>query len=463
VLKLTPSHGTATTGTTAHAVAVLSHGRDVVPAAAIDFTVSGTAGPRIDRPDVRTDDRGRAEISLTRSQPGTDTVAAVEEAAVLPAGDRSDQLWTAPPDTRRLSLDASPVHSTGGVGQDFAVEVATRLGGRGTTGVLVRLHARITGASDVDLAHDTTTDGTVTFHYRRGIPGTEVVTVTATYEDRSVQRTLTRTWTSPTLPALELNVAPLEATSAIDSGARVTAHLALGPQPAANVMVDFTASLPGQPDIMGRGLTTEAGDATFDWIRPTTGVETITVRAVVGTQTVTKTVQHTWGDRPGQESASPTASPTSASPSPSPASPTPTPTPTHAGGSKDRTDPTTAAVTGPEVGAPGGDVVVGGSGCRAGQRVRIFLGRTLLGITSAARDGTFNLRAGVPELPLGRYTLHSSCGRTTGDPNVDITRPQVDRGPGQIAAAGITTGSTFLFFLLVAKSIVSFLPSRRRW
>jgi hypothetical protein len=462
VLRLTPHRDSATTGTTAHAVAVLSHGRDALSGAAIDFTVSGSSGPALDRPNVRTDDRGRAEITWTRQRPGTDTITAVEEAKVLPATDRSEQEWTTPPDTRRLTLDATPERSSGSVGRDFSVDASTELGGVHTAGVLIRLHASMPGASDVDLADETSSSGKSAFRYRRDIPGTEVITVTATYGDKSVQRTLTRVWSSPSPPTLQLSVTPPDSSSTIDTSAHLNAHLTVGLQPAANVMVDFTARLAGQPDISGRGLTTVAGDATFDWIRPATGVETITVRAVVDGRSVTKTVRHTWTDRPTQQSTSPT--PTSPSPTPTPTpTPTPPPTPTPTPKVKVPTDPTTTAVTGPEVGAPGGDLAVGGSGCRPGQTVRIYLGRTQLGATTAARDGTFSLRAAVPELPLGRYTLHTSCGRTTGDPNVDITRPQVDRGAGQIAAAGITTGSTFLFFLLIAKSIVSFLPSRRGW
>jgi hypothetical protein len=113
------------------------------------------------------------------------------------------------------------------------------------------------------------------------------------------------------------------------------------------------------------------------------------------------------------------------------------------------------------VGRPGGDIAISGRGCRAGQTVTVRLGATRLGTTRAAADGTFFLRAAVPELPLGRYVVSSSCGTTIGDKNVDITEPQVDRGAARIAAAGVTTASTFVFFVLLIKGAISFLP--RRW
>jgi hypothetical protein len=92
--------------------------------------------------------------------------------------------------------------------------------------------------------------------------------------------------------------------------------------------------------------------------------------------------------------------------------------------------------------------------------VTIRLGDTRLGTTRAAGDGTFYLRTVVPDLALGRYVIRSSCGTTIGDPNVDITAPQVNKGLAGIAAVGATTASTFVFFLLLAKGIISFLPRR---
>jgi hypothetical protein len=105
--------------------------------------------------------------------------------------------------------------------------------------------------------------------------------------------------------------------------------------------------------------------------------------------------------------------------------------------------------------------VIDGKGCRPGQRVIITLGDIRLGTVRAASDGSFQLQAVVPVLPLGRYPIRSSCGRTLGDSNVDITEPQGDRGAARIAAAGVTTASTFVFFVLLIKGAISFLP--RRW
>ena len=90
----------------------------------------------------------------------------------------------------------------------------------------------------------------------------------------------------------------------------------------------------------------------------------------------------------------------------------------------------------------------------------ITVGDLRLGTVRAATDGTFQLRAVVPELPLGRYPIRSSCGTTIGDKNIDITAPQVNRGLAGIAAAGATTASTFVFFVLLIKGVVSFLPKR---
>jgi hypothetical protein len=93
--------------------------------------------------------------------------------------------------------------------------------------------------------------------------------------------------------------------------------------------------------------------------------------------------------------------------------------------------------------------------------VRIYLGEIELGTTTAASNGTFSLRSAIPELPLGRYRVRSSCGKLTGDPDVDLSRPQANKGAAGIAAAGVTTSSTFLFFLLLGKLVVSFMSRPR--
>ena len=72
------------------------------------------------------------------------------------------------------------------------------------------------------------------------------------------------------------------------------------------------------------------------------------------------------------------------------------------------------------------------------------------------------LRAAVPDLELGRYVIRSSCGTTVGDPNVDITAPQVDRAGGALATAGVTTASMLVFFVLIVVLSLVMLVWRQR-
>ena len=228
----------------------------------------------MDRPNVRTDNRGRAEMSWTRPD-REPTRRGGRGGQVLPAADRSDRVdrtsrhspaqLDAPIQARRRSGRTSAVDA----GARWAVEVPPascpapcahhgRVGRRPGRRNLRpwKVHVPSIGAASRNRGG----------HRHRDV------------QDKSVQRTLARTGLRQhRRAAIERRSA--EATSDIEQrrqGDRTPRRWVCSRPPMSSSISPPAA---GQPDISGRGLTTEAGDATFDWIRPATGVETITVRA----------------------------------------------------------------------------------------------------------------------------------------------------------------------------------------
>ena len=232
---------------------------------------------------------------------------------------------------------------------------------------------------------------------------------------------------APSRPALTLS--PNLVWTPVGSRFAVTAELRAAGKAVPDVTVRFASRMDGEDDETGASTTDPAGRARFGYTRAVAGTDTVTAKALVDGQTVVATIRHHW---------------TSAT-----------------------TDvpPTSRTVTPQEVARPGGSLQLSGTGCRPGEVVRVDLrnvhGQEFeLGTTRAALDGSFYLSASVPDLPLGRYTLGTSCGKPTGDPTVDLTGPESTLGMSGIAAVGATTGSLFAFFVLLVKGVVSFMPRR---
>ena len=226
-----------------------------------------------------------------------------------------------------------------------------------------------------------------------------------------------------------LILSPNLVSTPVGSRFAVTARLRWAGKDPADVMVRFIDRMAGQDDETGSGPTDSAGRASFGYTRTTAGADTVTATARVNGQTVVATIRHHW-----------TSATTSVA-------------------------PTSRTVTPQRAARPGGSLQLSGTGCRSGEVVRVDLrnvhGRDAeLGTTRAAADGSFYLSTSVPDLPLGRYALRTSCGKPTGDPTVDISAPESTLGAGGIAAAGVTTGSLFAFFVLLVKGLVSFMPRR---
>ncbi|WP_344802490.1 hypothetical protein [Microlunatus ginsengisoli] len=233
----------------------------------------------------------------------------------------------------------------------------------------------------------------------------------------------------PAEPTLTLS--PDLTSTHVGSRFGVTAQVRRAGQPAADVVVHFVSRLPGQEDKTGSDRTDAAGRAGYHFTRTVAGADIVTATARVGGRTLVARIHHRWTATPAKiPETSPTVRPQGAA-------------------------------------RPGGSLQLSGTGCRPGGVVDIDLrnadGLTVrLGTTTAAADGSFYLNTSVPTVPLGRYTLHTSCGKPSGDPTVDISGPESTLAVTGIAAAGATTGSLLVFFLLLVKGIISFMPNRFR-
>lgn len=362
---------------------------DMIPLAdqLVRFTWSN---PRCELPvavrEARTNEEGIAQVAMTRSGPGTDTVRAEEVAVFDPASDTTTHRWTpARPAPQSIALTQSSERSRVGTPVTVTATVydRDRPNGRAPAGTRVTFRG-----TDPNRTVRTDRNGVAKLSFTSRSTEPSDISATAPYGcGVVVGPTIRHRWFEPE-PETSATPTPV-----------VTEPPVTAPP------VDIAS----EPPASDEPLPDEPEPSEEPAIEPT--------------------------PEPSEE---PTAEPTAESTDDLPASST--------------------MVDGPEVGRPGGDIQLSGTGCKAGEQVTVNLGDRDLGTTRAAADGTFYLRAAVPDLPLGRYVIRSSCGTTIGDPNVDITAPQVDQAGAGLATAGLTTGSILVFFVLVAKGIISFLP-----
>ena len=431
-----------------------------------------------------TDEDGVASVPFTRDGPSIDGVTATEIDVVAPVSDVTGHTWGTPdPPPVSIGLDQSTVASRAGtrVTVTATVRDTDRASGRAAAGVPVSFVGLPAGADDSAVTNSRG-EASVTF---AGV-GTAATSITATTRfgcGLVVSEPITHEWFVP-----RLRLTPADSTTETGTTATVTAELTNAGSGVGGQVIQLTvdSSIVGESTLTREATTKGDGTATFHWSRGRAGVDALTAREVILVQSQQATATHTWREPPPVTPPPVTPPPVtpppvtpppvtpppvitpspepeeSASPSPEPhesSTPTPTPTPTPRPTPTD-VPSTSTVVEGPEVGRPGGDIQISGTGCGAGETVTVKLGDVTLGTTRAAADGTFYLRTVVPDLPLGRYVISSSCGTTIGDKNVDITAPQVDRARAGIAAAGMTTASTFVFFVLLIKGVISFLPKR---
>jgi 5-hydroxyisourate hydrolase-like protein (transthyretin family) len=451
-----------------------------VPGQLIRFTITSQncALPVVVRDD-RTNDDGIAAVTFSRDGPSVDSVQAREVGVVGPASDDTTHTWggpTPPPLSISLAQDRETSRAGTEVILTAIVRDADRTGGRAGAGIPVTflgLSPTRTVPTDASGVARLTVQGT----------GTTSTTVTASAPFGCgvvLSTSVTHRWFIPTL-----ELTPATATTTTGDTASVTAVLTDGQNGVAGQKIRLTVDHRARGvDTLTRTETTDGnGAARFTWSRTEAGVDDLTAVELIDVRPQQDTAQHIWEGGP----TAPVVTPSSEEPTTPPATiptgdqttPTPveeseppeetsTPSPTETTNTPPpptTTPPsdlpaTSTLVDGPEVGRPGADIEVSGRGCRAGQSLTVRLGESTLGRTRAAADGTFYLRGVVPDLPLGRYLMRSTCGTTIGDPNVDITAPQVNKAKAGIAAVGVTTASTFVFFLLLAKGVISFLPRR---
>ena len=423
--------------------------------------------------EARTNGEGRAEVELTRNATGIDNVKAEEVGVFKPASDTTTHKWT--PTPLSIALTQSSSLSRAGTSVTITATVYERPNVRAAAGTPVTFLGTTPSRT---VKTDKNGVAKLTFTGRGTAPN--IISATTPYGCGVVESPEIRhRWFVP-----QLVLTPSTATSTTGNQASVTARLthdgdAVGGQ---EIELTINHSVSGQPTrTITKKTDDAAGEATFTWTRSVAGTDELTATEQVDVQPQRDTAEHIWEappvtppptvitEPPVTITEPPVEPPITDEPSEEPTE-EPTDEPTDEPTEEPTTEPTeeptddlpatSTMVDGPEVGRPGGDIQLSGTGCKRGEQVTVNLGDRELGKTRAAGDGSFYLRAAVPDLPLGRYVIHSSCGTTIGDPNVDITAPQVDRAGGALATAGLTTGSILVFFVLVAKGVISFLPRR---
>ena len=442
---------------------------DPLPGQLVRFTLTS---PSCELPvvirEATTNSAGRAQVTMTRSGPGIDNVRAQEVGVFDPASDTTTHRWSPPnPTPQSIALRQSEPSSRAGTSVTITATVydSDRPNGRAAAGTPVTF----LGISPSRTAR-TNSQGVARLTFTGKGTATTVISATVPYGCGVVESpSIRHRWFVP-----DLVLTPSTATSTTGNQASVTARLthdgdAVGGQ---DIELTINHSVSGQPTRTITKTTDDAtGEATFTWSRPVAGTDELTATELVDVRPQRDTAEHIWQAPPVTPPPTViTEPPVTEPPSEPPITEEPSEEPTEEPTDEPTTEPTeeptddlpatSTMVDGPEVGRPGGDIQLSGTGCEPGEQVTVNLGDRELGQTRAAGDGSFYIRAAVPDLPLGRYVIRSSCGTTIGDPNVDITAPQVDRAGGALATAGLTTGSILVFFVLVAKGVISFLPRR---
>lgn len=103
--------------------------------------------------------------------------------------------------------------------------------------------------------------------------------------------------------------------------------------------------------------------------------------------------------------------------------------------------PTSGQVLSATVVSPGQTITVSGFGCAAGSPVTTRFDTTVVGNTTAGRDGRFSLSVTIPRSAApGRHTITSTCGALVLSSAITVTGAGATTGGG--TKGGTSTGAT---------------------
>ena len=365
---------------------------------------------------------GKALFTWTRRAAGVDSITAA-------AGDdvraSATHTWRSTPEPGRLQVVATPERATAQTGTSTVVNAVVRLGGRRESGVAVEATAEMAG-QPVMRPHGVTDDrGRVRLTYPRPVAGEDRVTVRATADGKTASDVVRRTWTTKTVPSHRvptITLSPDAAASQVGDQFRVTAVVRADGVLLPGAVVSFRATRTQDPanPRTGTATTNARGEAVFDHTRGRPGPEQIQATTTVDRRTATARVSHRWSVRPVKPLTKPTID------------------------------------VGPGNVRPGRDLTVGGTGCPPGVQVTLFLSAPgsapiLLGRTFADAAGTYRMSQPMPEVPLNRYRVTSSCGINDGAV-LDVVGSEEAGASGSRAAGTATV--VLLFFTLLGNAVI---------
>jgi hypothetical protein len=415
VVTASPDGTTGAVGSTFTVTASVTSGGSALAGAAVTLTSTMADAPPVTRAG-KTDPSGRVVLEYPRDKPGSDTISVL---AVFDGRSDTDSLtrtWVRVIGPTPV-LTASPDGTTGVVGSLFPVRALVTLGGSPQVGVSVTLTSTMPGVPTVTRSGRTDVSGNVDLGYVRHKPGTDTIQVSAEIGGLSATDSLTREWivANPKTPVLKL--APDGTTGIAGTTFTTTATLTRSAGPIAGRVVDFRATLKGQPDRTGTATTDAKGVALFGFTRLVAGADNIQASVLVDGVLAADSIGRRW---------------TIAATVPVP----------------------------PDLGttSPGGVATVKGSGCRPGAPVVVMAGGTKVATTLAGPDGEYGMRAALANLPVGRHAVQISCGDRVTERTLDVVA--VSASTGTAAASVVTSSSVLLFFLLLAITLRSgFLPA----
>jgi Big-like domain-containing protein/beta-propeller repeat-containing protein len=290
-LVLTPAADTNEVGTPHTVTAtVTDFGGQPVSGVIVRFSVSGvnpTSGAST------TNASGQATFTYTGTHAGTDTISAYADTngnGTQNAGEPSGiatKLWTAGPPA---TLTLAPKTATNTAGDQHCVTATVKdQFGNPTPGITVTF--TVTGANTAGGPVVTDTNGQATFCYTGIHAGTDTITATAV-GGSNPSDTARKTY-EPGPPA-SLTLAPKTATNTAGHQHCVTATVVdQFANPTPGITVNFSVAGPNGP-LSGSGTTDANGQATFCYTGTHAGTDTITAKAVGGSDpsdTATKTYE----------------------------------------------------------------------------------------------------------------------------------------------------------------------------
>jgi hypothetical protein len=423
------ANATSTVGESVRITASLSEGGRPLGNRRVRLTIRGEASAQSDRlATERTNSQGQVSVLVRRGSAGVFVITARELAQPNPASATTRHTWVAEPVTKQLTLVATPAGGETEVGKTHTINADTAFGGQQQKGVQVTFIAD-KADEDQQAGRDVSgKQGLTSFSYTRDKPGTDEITVTATFQNQTVSQTVSQEWTKKDESAeANLTLGPDNTSSAVGKNFIATAEVTQDGHPVPGVMVSFTSSMAGSLTSSPADETDADGLASVTTSPAESGDELITAEAVVDGQALRAKIIHTWTD----DGTTP------------PPEPTPAPPPT--------VPPRTRTAQ------PGGELERSGSGCKPGETVVVYISGDEAGRTTADDDGSYRLRVPVPNLPLGQYVVRTTCGSLTTTETVDLNLPQSN---GSATAAGATTGGVLLFFVLLANALMRGLRGR---